>query len=345
MKDIALATGLNVSTVSRALDPSKRHLVRVETAALIRRTAEQLGYRVDRVAGALRRGTTGTVGVIVADLANPFIAPIIHGIARSLVPHNILAMVLETDDGTARVEACLDHLLSRRADAIVVTASRFADRPALEDAARDAPVVLAARGIPSSTLPQVLHDDRGGGELAARHLAELGHTRVTELRGPGDVSNFMHRTEGFRHECAAQGVEVVELPEEADRPTAADGKRLARLLLERHGHDLPTAAFAHNDLMALGALSVFRESAVDCPGQVSLVGYNDSMGMEHLNPSLTSLVYPGLAIGEAAGELAVQLVGDRGDGDGGALLPAKLQVRDSTAPPRSAGAPTTTASG
>lgn len=345
MKDIALATKLNVSTVSRALDPAKRHLVREETAALVRRTAEQLGYRGDRVAGALRRGTTGTVGVIVADLANPFIAPIIHGIARSLVPHNMLAMVLETDDETARVEACLDHVLSRRADAIVVAASRFADQAALEDAARDAPVILAARGIPSSTLPQVLHDDRGGGELAARHLAELGHTRVTELRGPGDVSNFMNRTEGFRHECDALGVELVELPEEGDRPTAADGERLARLLLKQHGHNLPTAVFAHNDLMALGALSVFRESAVDCPGQVSLVGYNDSVGMEHLNPSLTSLVYPGLAIGLAAGELAVRLVADRRRGDGGALFPAELKVRDSTAPPCGTSAPTSAGAG
>ena len=345
MKDIALATGFNVSTVSRALDPAKRHLVRAETAELVRQTAGRLGYRGDRVAGALRRGTTGTVGVIVADLANPFIAPIIHGIARSLVPHNMLAMVLETDDVKSRIDACLTHLLSRRADAIVVQAARFADRAALEDAARDAPVILAARGIPASTLPQVLHDDRGGGVLAARHLAELGHTRVTELSGPHDVSNFMYRHEGFRAECAAQGIEFVELPEQGDRPISADGERLAKLLMELHGNDLPSAVFAHNDLMALGALSVFREHGVACPGQVSLVGYNDSEGTEHLNPSLTSLVYPGMAVGLAAAELALQLIADRGRGDVGALFPAELQVRNSTGPPRSTGTPKPTASG
>ena len=345
MKDIALATGLNVSTVSRALDPAKRHLVRAETANLVRQTAERLGYRGDLVAGALRRGTTGTVGVIVADLANPFIAPIIHGIARSLAPHNMLAMVLETDDEKSRINACLAHLLSRRADAIVVTAARFADRAAVEDAARDAPVIVAARGIPSSTLPQVLHDDRGGGILAARHLAELGHTRVTELRGPGDVSNFMYRQEGFRDECDAQGIELVELPEEADRPTAADGERLARLLLKFHGNDLPTAVFAHNDLMALGALGVFREFSVECPGQVSLVGYNDSEAMEHLNPSLTSLVYPGMAVGLEAGELALQLIADHSCGNSGALFGAELKVRDSTGPPRTATVPRLAAPG
>ncbi len=339
LKDIAQATGLNASTVSRALDPSKSHLVRKETAALVRQTAERLGYRGDRVAGALRRGATGTVGVIVADLANPFITPIIHGIARALAPHNILAMVVETDDQSARIDACLSHLLSRRADAIVVAAARFADQAALEDAARDAPVLLAARGIPSSLIPQVLHDDRGGGVLAARHLAELGHTRVTQLRGPADVSNFMYRHNGFSEECKSQGVELVELPATAPRPTIAGGEQLARLLLELHGNDLPTAVFAHNDLMALGALSVFRDHSIECPEHVSLVGYNDSEALEHLNPPLTSLVYPGMEVGLEAGELALKLIADRNYDTGDHLCPTELRARASTAAPRAARAP------
>ena len=301
---------------------------------LVRRTAERLGYRGDRVAGALRRGTTGTVGVIVADLANPFITPIIHGIARTLASHNMLAMVVETDDESARIDACLSHLLSRRADAIVVAAARFADRAALEDAARDAPVILAARGIPASSLPQVLHDDRAGGVLAARHLADLGHTRVTQLRGPADVSNFLHRHDGFSEACEAHGVELLELPETAARPTAEGGEHLARLLLELHGDDLPTAVFAHNDLMALGALTVFRERSVQCPDHVSLVGYNDSEALNHLNPPLTSLVYPGMELGLEAGELALKLIADRGSGEREHLCPAELRARASTAAPR-----------
>ena len=334
LKDIAIATGLNASTVSRALDPAKRHLVREETGNLIRQTAERLGYRGDRVAGALRRGSTGTVGVIVADLGNPFITPIIHGLTRSLAPHNMLAMVVETDDESSRIDACLSHLLSRRADAIVVAAARFADQAALEDAARDAPVILAARGIPSSPLPQVLHDDRGGGVLAARHLADLGHRRVTQLRGPADVSNFLYRHEGFSAECAARGVELVELPAVADRPNAAGGEYLARMLLESHGDDLPTAVFTHNDLMALGALSVLRKHGVECPGHISLVGYNDSEALEYLNPPLTSLVYPGMEMGLETGELALEIIADRYSGPDEHLCPTELRARASTAPPR-----------
>ena len=96
LKDIASNLGIDASTVSRALDPEKSHLVREDTALRVREAAKRLGYRGDRVAGALRRGVTGTIGVIVADLANPFIAPVIHGIAQSLAKEQMLPMVVET---------------------------------------------------------------------------------------------------------------------------------------------------------------------------------------------------------------------------------------------------------
>ena len=86
LKDIAESIGVNASTVSRALDPAKAHLVKEETIARVREAAKHLGYRGDHVAGSLRRRATSTVGVIVADLANPFIAPVIHGIAKSSSP-------------------------------------------------------------------------------------------------------------------------------------------------------------------------------------------------------------------------------------------------------------------
>ena len=335
MKDIAIAAGVNASTVSRALDVSKRHLVRSETVERVEATAKRLGYRGDRVAGALRRGTTGTVGVIVADLANPFIAPIIHGIAQAIIPHQLLPIVVETDDDNERLEASLTHVLSRRVDAVIVAGSRFANRTAVEDAARHAPVVVTARGLPGSPLPQVLHDDRAGGALVARHLIELGHTRLVELRGPDDVGNFVSRHDGFHRECRDAGVETVELPIQGSRPTRADGERLTNLLLDLHGDDLPTAVFAHNDLMALGALSAFRERGLSCPGDVSLVGYNNSPAMDHIAPPLTTCEYPGIEVGHAAGELAVELMADPDSRSPGLLFPPRLCVRSSTAPPRS----------
>ena len=322
---------MNASTVSRALDPTKSHLVSEDTVIRVRQAAGQLGYRGDRVAGALRRGVTGTVGVIVADLANPFIAPVIHGIAQSLAANQMLAMIIETNDNPSELESSVNHLLSRRVDAVICAGARFSNRDVLEEAGRHTPVVIAVRGLSNTLLPQVLHDDRAGGAMAARHLLDLGHTRVAELRGPDDVGNFVSRHYGFHEACQERGIAVIELPEVGKRPTRAAGEHLARLLLELHADDLPTAVFAHNDLMALGALSVLREHQLSCPQAISLVGYNDSPMIDQIDPPLTSIVYPGIEVGRAAGDVATRLIQDPTMRAPGALFPPKIVVRESTA--------------
>jgi LacI family transcriptional regulator len=333
LKHIAEHVGVNPSTVSRALDPAKAHLVNAETIARVREAARSLGYRGDHVAGSLRRRATATVGVIVADLANPFIAPVIHGIAKALAAREMLPLIFETQDDAERLSWGVNHLLSRRVDAIVVAGARFGDRHVLEEAARFAPVVIAVRGLPGSPLPHVLHDDRAGGTTAARHLIELGHTRLAELRGPTDVGNFVARHEGFRDACREAGVECVDGLGFGSRPIREEGERLAGELLARHGDALPTAVFAHNDLMALGALGVFRANGLVCPRDVSLVGYNDSPVIDQVDPPLTSVAYPGAEVGEAAGNLALQLIARSDRRVPSAVFQPTLLVRASTSPP------------
>ncbi len=334
LKDIAESIGVNASTVSRALDPAKAHLVKAETIVRVREAAQHLGYRGDHVAGSLRRRVTATVGVIVADLANPFIAPVIHGIAKALTTEQMLPLIFETQDDPEQLKWGVDRLLSRRVDAIIVAGARFGDRQVLEAATRFTPVVIAVRGLPGSPLPHVLHDDRAGGAMAARHLIDLGHTRIAELRGPMDVGNFVARHEGFRDSCKDAGVELVELADYGSRPIREDGERLAIELLDLYGGSLPTAVFAHNDLMALGALGVFREHGLDCPTDVSLVGYNNSPTIDQVDPPLTSVAYPGIEVGRAAGVLALQLIASNDRPIPGAVFPPTIFVRESTAPPR-----------
>jgi LacI family transcriptional regulator len=331
LKDIAERIGVNASTVSRALDPAKAHLVKAETIARVREAAKHLGYRGDHVAGSLRRRATATVGVIVADLANPFIAPVIHGIAKTLAAEQMLPLIFETQDDPEQLQWGVDSLLSRRVDAIIVAGARFGDRSVLEAATRFTPVVIAVRGIPGSPLPHVLHDDRAGGALAARHLIELGHTRLAELRGPMDVGNFVARHEGFRDACKDAGVELVDALGYGSRPIREEGERLARDLLELHAGSLPTAVFAHNDLMAIGALSVFRQHGLACPDDVSLVGYNNSPAMDQVNPPLTSVAYPGIEVGQSAGALALQLIARNDRPTPGAVFQPTIVVRESTA--------------
>lgn len=326
LDDIAREVGVHPSTVSRALNPARAGLVNPATRRAVQEVAERLGYRPDMVARGLQSGRTATVGVVVADLGNPFVTPIIHQLTGALETAEMMPVIAETQDEHERFARILDHIISRRVDAIVTAAARAGDQGILEEAAAVVPVVVAARPLPGSRLPQVVHDDRLGARMVVEHLAGLGHRRVAQLRGPMDVANFEHRAAGFSDTVRRLDLEEVVVPAFGTRPIFDEGRRLMADLLGII--DLPTAVFAHNDLMALGALSVLSERGLRVPDDISLVGYNDLPMMDLVAPPLTTVRYPSAEIGRAAGEMVIALL-DGGEPDDVCLQPS-LVVRAST---------------
>jgi LacI family transcriptional regulator len=324
--DVAREAGVHASTVSRALDPTKAHRVRETTRDQIHEVADRLGYRPHLIARGLQSGRTSTIGFIAADLGNTFVTPIIHGLTGSIADAGMLPVIAETEDDHARFAAILDHMLSRRVDGIVAAAARAGDREILESAARIVPVILAARPLEGSSLPQVVHDDHKGGRMVAEHLGDLGHRTVVQLPGPPDVANFPRRANGFSEHARQIGMEELSVPGVARMPTAAEGRRLMEGLLDQGS--APTAVFAHNDWMALGALAGIRAHGLDVPENISLVGYNDLPTVGFVTPPLTTLRYPSLEIGRAAGDLMTELLGG-GEPDRHNLEP-ELIVRSST---------------
>lgn len=331
LDDVAREVGVHPSTVSRALNPRKALLVNPDTRRAVEEAARRLGYRPHMVARGLQSGRTATVGVIAADLGNPFVTPIIHGVTAALELAETMPVVAETQDEHERFARILDHMLSRRVDAIVAVATRAGDRQILEDAARVAPVVIAARPLPGSPLPQVIHDDASGATMAAQHLHELGHGVVAQLRGPLDVANFDRRAEAFTAACRRLEMKEIPLGEVGARPIFDEGRRLMEALLD-FDSPVPTALFAHNDLMALGALAALKASGLQVPANVSLIGYNDLPMMDLVAPPLTTVRYPSRQIGLAAGELVIDLLSGEEPVD--VCLDPVLVVRDSTQPPR-----------
>lgn len=307
LNDVARAAGVHISTVSRALDPTKHSRVKAETRQRIIQVANELGYRPDLVARSLQSGRTGTVGVILADLGNTFVTPLVHGIAAALESAQALPTIAETQDDHARMLNVLDHMLSRRVDGIVAVAARAADQQALESAAKVVPVVLASRPLEHTELTLVTHDDWEAGRLVAEHIHQLGHRTVAQLRGPDDVLNFPRRSEGFRHIVRDRGLDEVTVDDCAERPVADEGARLMEMLLDTSPR-IPTAVFAHNDLMALGALSVLRQRSLRVPEDVSLVGCNDLPLVGHLTPPLSTIRLRPLELGKLAGKMVVDMM-------------------------------------
>ena len=329
LHDVAREVGVHPSTVSRALDPERSTLVKESTRKRIEETADRLGYRPHMIARGLQTGRTLTVGVVIADLGNTYFTPIIHGLTAGLETHGMMPVIAETQDDHQRFANILDHMLGRHVDAIVSLASRAGDRAILEEASRHVPVIVAGRPLAHTTLPQVIQDDRRGGVLAADHLMELGHRRVVQLRGPLDVENFARRAEGFSEAIRGGGAIEIGMEVYARRPVITEGIRLTEILLSRG--PLPTGVFVHNDLMALGVLSVFVENGVRVPEDVSLIGHNDLPMIGHVNPPLTTIRSPGWDVGVRSAELVERFIAGQPVED--SVLEPLLVVRASTAPP------------
>jgi LacI family transcriptional regulator len=330
LQDVAVAAGVHYSTVSRALDPAKAWRVSARTRAHVETVAREMGYRRHMGASGLKRGRTHTVAVVVADLGNPFIAPALRGIANRLEEASLMPLITETQDNPARLARVLNHAVERRADAIIVAGAHLGNARILTDVARRGiPLLLADRNVPQTGLPSCTHDNVAGGRVAAEHLAELGHRRVAQLWGPRDVSSFVDRGQAFSAAVAAAGLAEVELPEAAPVPTEDEGRRLVRSLVGL-GAQLPTALFAHNDLMALGALEALTEAGLRCPDDVSVVGYDDLPHVDRITPALTTVRLHSEELGRLVGEMTVSAIASPSGPPMSLTVPPRLIVRAST---------------
>lgn len=329
LKDVAARAGVHPSTASRALDPAKGSLVRADTVERVHAAARDLGYQGDAVASGLRRGRTNTLGIVVADLGNPYNAPLIRGIENHLEGRGLMALIAESRDDPDRMQRVLNNLAARRVDAVIVTGARRGDERALRRAQQQIPIVLAVRYLPGSGLPAITHDDERGGRLAAAHLVEQGHLRVAQLCGPEDISSFRERGAGFRAGLRSHGLHTIEVDDTARRPILEEGRRLMDLLLAQR-EEPPSAVFAHNDLMAIGALQSLAAQGHLCPEDVAVVGYNDTPTAALTDPPLTTVRLPGYELGRMAADTAVTLIEDREHPGTSLSLPPVLVPRRST---------------
>jgi LacI family transcriptional regulator len=333
LEDVARAAGVHYSTVSRALDPMTTLQVNVDTRKRVQAHAKRMGYQKDMVASGLKRGRTHTVAVIAGDLGNPNLAPVLHGIASGLEQAGLMTLISETQFDVARLERIVDHLMSRRVDALIMTAARAREAPTLRWIRRQGmPLVLAIQTVRGIRLPACTNDDHLGGALAAQHLLSLGHRRLAQLRGPMEFSSCFLRAQGFSQTvAAARAVEVV-VKSTALRGSPELGDSLMRELLDKKGEPA-TGIFAHHDLTAFGALTAAEERGLNCPRDLSIVGYHDLPHVNRIVPPLTSIRQPREELGRIAAEILVAVLTNPSRPPAPRMVQPTLVVRKSTGPP------------
>ena len=319
IRDVAQASGVHISTVSRTF--SAPHLVNEETRNRVLLTAESLGYRPNRAARALITGKTHNIGLIVADIANPFFPPMIKAAESQARLRDYNIFVAETDEDPA-VEEDLIHALAKQVDGVQLCSPRLSNS-LIEKLSREVPLVVVNRIV--AGLPCVVMDVAGGARSAIGHLTGLGHREIALLGGPRNSWTSREIRKAATAAARAAGVELSVLS--PNPPTVEGGLAVAEHVV-REG---VTAVLAYNDLMAIGLMEGLDKLGVAVPADVSVVGMDDIEMAQRVRPKLTTVANPTAAAGRTAVDMLLQIGDDRRT-TAQVTLQTELVVRDSTGP-------------
>jgi DNA-binding LacI/PurR family transcriptional regulator len=331
IRDVARRAGVSTATVSRVL--AGIGTPRPETADAVRRAVQELGYRPSGVARSLRMRRTHTFGLIVTDLQNPFFPELVQAadLAARAIGYSILLGSAAYDEH--RATHYLDVMVDRRVDGLIIASSHVPDESRAWLGGSPVPLVILNAESAGAPVTVITSDNRGGTELATRHLIELGHRRIAFVRGVASFTADQPRIEGFRDACRAGGLAASDTPETRGDGQVDGGHRAVAELLR--AHPALTAIACYNDVTAIGALRALREAGRSVPGEVSVVGCDDIAAAAWVAPALTTVAQQKAEMGRLAVQRLAAILDSPDDPPPPEVvrLPMSLRVRDSTAPP------------
>ena len=323
LRDVAAVAGVDPSVVSRVLSGDGRLSIRPETRERVLEAAARLDYRPNRAARTLKTARTMALGMVVPDLANPAFSLIALGAEERAASVGYALVVIRgsVHDRLGDLEGRVDGLLVAAATSDVdYQRERFGGLPA----------VLVNRREPGE-IPSAIVDDEAGSALAVGHLIELGHRRIGHVAGPQNSDTGRRRLAGYRHALAAAGLpaDPMLVAESAFDEAAADEAAGRLLSLDAR----PTALFAANIRIAIGALSAAHRLGVRVPDELSVVGFDDVPLAGYLAPPLTTVRMPLEELGRRAVDSLLEEIGGGHAENVTVAIPPQLVLRASTAPP------------
>src|SRR5262245_49639431 len=265
IKDVAKAARVSHPTVSRALRNSR--LVKSETGERIQRIAQEMGYRRSAVARSLVTRRTETIGVVVTNIADPFVAGVVAGIEDVANQRGYSVFLANSHSDPVREMKVVQSFHERRVDGIVVTASRVGALYVPMLARMKVPIVLINNQYPGEFVHSVMIDNIQASRHATQHLINLGHRRIAYL---GDQFGFQSDTDRFSgYRQALQQTDLPFLPEMVvhGNGSADGGMRAMKALLALR--EKPTAVFCYNDMSGLGALRAIHDHGLRVPEDMS----------------------------------------------------------------------------
>jgi LacI family transcriptional regulator len=332
--DVARLAGVSVASVSRVLNDSDP--VADSTRLKVLKAVEDLDFRIDLRARALSRQKSETLGIVVADVSNPFTAQVLKAIDFVSRENGYGLMLSDSGEDVERERDNLDAMLAHRIDGIIylpVTLSGMSLRGLI---AQDIPVVCLDRYVEDVATDAVIMDNERAGALAAGALVEAGHRRIGVIVA-GETTVGRDRLRGFERELRRLGAPLDRNRIRIGDLSLESGREHTQSLFA--GGDVPTALFIQNHPMALGTLLALRELGLRVPRDVSVISFDDPSWAQLLGPALTTIRQPTEELGSAAARMLIDRVARRYvEAPRRIVVEPTLVVRESVGPPKDAGA-------
>ena len=325
LRDVAERAGVSTATVSHVINQTR--FVSDELKARVYQAMRELNYRPDGIARSLRRRRTHNIGMIVPDIAHPFLAEVARGVEDTGFELGYNVILCDSAGDQEREADYIELLQEKKADGIVFVAAGESSSHIQALIEQEVPVVVCDRELPGVEVDTVIADNVESGYQATVHLIELGHRRIGCIAGPQELNISSKRLQGYKAALEQHGIPLCEELIVRGDFRYRGGYEAMRQLLALD--EPPTAVFACNDLMAIGAICAASQLKLRIPQDVAIIGCDDIALASFTNPRLTTIAQPKREMGAAAVEMLVERIKDKDRPPTRRVLPTKLVLRDS----------------
>jgi len=331
--DVARLAGVSRATVSYVINNLSGGNIRIseQTRQRVLDAIRELNYQPNALARSLATQRTNTLALVVPDIANPFFAGIARGVERVARSANYVVLLGNAEEDPKYESKLLEILEERRVDGVVSCSSRLPDRD-LRGLLEGYPVAvlvnrLIAKSDNRTTIDSVVIDEVAGGRLATQHLLFFGCQIIGMINGPVRSFSARGREKGYRNALEAAGLPVREEIILHCQPTVESGQKAAEKLLTNHPE--VTALFCYDDMVAIGTLKAAKQLARRVPGDLAIVGFDDSLLAGLVTPPLTTCRVPKERLGEFALQLLLDRINNPSDPPKELVIQPELIVRES----------------
>ena len=325
--DVAKEAGVSITTVSHVIN--KTRFVSDELVGRVNSAIRKLHYQPSNLARGLRTKSSGAIGIVIPDSTNPFFAEVVRGIEDHCYEEGYSAFLCNSDGDTEKEYCYLQILREKSVDGIVLVSS--GDNKDSHDllGKSNIPYVIIDREVPFLKADSVLIDNYKGGYDATSHLINLGHRSIGCIAGPSQVTPSWQRRQGYSRALRDNGLPVEESLIVQGDFRGDSGRDGMHRFLEMKSP--PTAIFACNDIMAIGAMAEARRQGIAIPDQISIIGFDDIALASLVVPQLTTIAQPKKLLGETGAKLLLRRLRQEDMDKEDIVLQPELIIRNSTA--------------